>query len=181
MKTYVKWLRGQGGAITSPGIDHMSRVVAGYGKDIVSTVYDWTQWQTALADLNAHAHEAALRILVGYSMGAQGVDWIAGGVDKVKGFQWQIDLFVALDPTVWSVLSPIHANVKDALIFKNDNPLNIVGLGTVPLGQDFLAAVKAGKSKLNVVHTLLPHLEEDFDPFIQRLILTEIKSVLNRG
>jgi hypothetical protein len=57
--------------------------------------------------------------LIGYSNGANGVTWAAGGWGSgTPNLNWRtIDLMVGYDPTVWAPLTPIGTNVKRAICY----------------------------------------------------------------
>jgi C1A family cysteine protease len=165
---HIYLLRGQGGVATSGGVDQMANTLRSRYPSASVSVWDWGQWQQAYSDMRNNAADASSRnILIGYSLGANGVDWISVQTPRPK-----IDLGVFLDPTVWSQLFPIHDNVQRALVFKNDNPVNVVGLANVPTVPDF------DMRRLTVIHTWLPHLEEDWDPSIQQTILAAVDKAI---
>lgn len=166
---YVHLLRGQGGVYTSAGVDAMGKKIQAMAPSASVKTWNWGDWQNTLRDLRFHKGDA-VRVVIGYSLGANAATWI-----EAAGPELQIDLLVALDPTVWSTMQPIHKNVKKVLLFKNDNPLNVVGLAGVTLTPGF------DMSRMTVVHTLKPHLEEDWDPDITAQIVMAVRSTIMGG
>jgi hypothetical protein len=172
MKTYVYFVRGQGGAATSAGVDQMAAEVTKW-KDAHVKTFDWASWQEIVTDVNAHASEAAVRLACGYSLGANAMTWALGGVSSqgkhALGIQHCVFDFCAfIDPTSLSVITPLSQNtLKQALHFKSHS-LDFVGHATLPLA-GFIP------SKMKVVDTILPHLMLDWDPSIQKQILDTFK------
>lgn len=153
---------GQGDAATSPGIIAMGNQWRGSGARV--RTYYWWSWENALRDMNERAGLDALRLAIGYSMGANALTWIAGGVGNYPGTIAVLDWACFIDPTFLSNLTPLGANVREALHY-HSNSLDLVGHGTIIAGAD---------TKLQVVETYLPHLMLDIDQAIQARITAEI-------
>lgn len=175
MKTYIYCLMGQGGQATSGGVTQMAAEMAEWPNTEVQT-FGWDQWEKVVEDVNTHAKEAAVRLMVGYSMGGNAATWILGGVSfqgkHALGIQHcQFDFVAFIDPTSLSVITPLSQNtLKQGIHFKSHS-LDFVGHGVIPLA-GFIP------SKLLIVDTYAPHLMLDWDPAIQKQILDAFKTAM---
>jgi hypothetical protein len=175
MKTYIYFVRGQGGSATSGGVDQMAAEVAKWN-DVHVKTFDWSSWQEIVTDVNAHASEAAVRLACGYSLGANAMTWVLGGVSSqgkhALGIQHcHFDFVAFVDPTSLSIITPLSQNtLKQGIHFKSHS-LDFVGHGVIPLA-GFIP------SKLLIVDTYAPHLMLDWDPAIQKQILDAFKTAM---
>jgi hypothetical protein len=102
---------GQGGIITSGGMKLLAnRIQAQWPKSIVTT-HSWDDPNAIAADMARYT--SLVKILIGYSLGANCVTWVA---DIFKG---PIDLAVCYDPSVLSIVKNPTANVKRLILYHN--------------------------------------------------------------
>jgi hypothetical protein len=169
MGTDIYFLCGQGDAATSPGIVSMA-VRARAVPDARVRIFYWNDWQEIIADA-ASRKDISTRLAVSYSLGANALTWVLGGVVAqgiaVLGVEVKFDWAAFIDPTTLSNVTPLGANLGAALHFHN-NSLDPVGHASLVAGSGFSAA------NLEVVETYLPHLTLDVDSTIQGRIMDEI-------
>jgi len=156
---YVAMLEGLGGDFSSSGVLQMAETVRQHGQNFHVKVYGWSQWQSAAAWLGA---QTGKKVIFGYSNGANETTGVSDA-----GFE--VDLLIALDPTVWLTVSPLHGNVRRAVLFHN-NSWDIVGHARLTTGTGWNPATQ----KLIVIETDESHILLDQDPIIQGHIETEI-------
>jgi hypothetical protein len=164
MATDVYFICGQGDAATSPGVTAMAAEVKGAS----THVYDWWQWAQMIADISARPAENT-RLAVSYSLGANALTWVLGGVQGYAGVKVPFDYAVFIDPTTLSVITPLGGTLGEALHFHN-NSLDPVGHAYLAVGPGF------DKADLEVVEVAMPHLMLDIDPGTQRRVLAEINA-----
>src|SRR5262252_8466307 len=118
-------LRGDGGRLTSMGIDEMARTVREWNLPNVRVqVFDWRQFRQVIADINGHSAFDRFRQIVGYSIGGNAATWILGGLNhgdiKFSGINCQVDYAVFIDPTWLSYLTPLTSKtLKHAHHYRN--------------------------------------------------------------
>jgi hypothetical protein len=107
---------GQGGILTSFGMSLLAGRIAKAWPNAVVTTH---AWKTSIVEI-APAIKALPAddpvILLGYSLGANAVDWIAAAVPSRS-----IALSVAYDPSVLSIVTQPGANVKRLLLYHNND------------------------------------------------------------
>jgi hypothetical protein len=149
----VEVLYGLGGTTTSPGMVQLVEQI----KPLVKFVKAWDEsdWQSALD--NARTWTVEKIVLIGYSMGANNITYIAQGLKHV-------DLLCAIQPTLWEAAVPITSNTAAAIEWYNPTILETGGLG----GRK-LTGVNIGYIPSNDSH---PYA--DNDPRVHNRILAEI-------
>jgi len=171
----VVFFHGQGGIVTSGGIDQMAEKVRNWPGDVRVKIYDWREWQHAMTDIDSAITDYI--IACGYSMGANALTWLLSGVTYqsmyVAGMQKRVmDLGIFIDPTWLSPVSPLTSRtLRRAIHFKNKS-LDVVGHAAIPLAPDF------PPSHMHVVETMESHLTLDFDKLIQARILNEFSTII---
>lgn len=116
------FLRGQGGWFTSLGIDHMAKEVEGWPDISIVHAYNWDDWQSALSDINASSAE--LLLACGFSLGANALTWIIGGLPQYHILPTVriIDSAAFIDPTTLSIVAPMsREHCRSALHFHNNS------------------------------------------------------------
>jgi hypothetical protein len=169
---YVYFIRGQGGTLTSPGVGHMANTL---GVGTVS-IYDWGQWELIIEDVAKHANEDCIRLACGYSLGANALTWILGGITAgnvtIPPISCQFDAAVFLDPTWLSVLTPLQGKTLKRAIHYRNYSLDIFGHGILKLAPDF------NKKNLQIIPTYTSHLLVDTDAGVQEGILNLFHSII---
>jgi hypothetical protein len=171
--TYIYFIRGQGGSITSPGIDHMA---ASIGIGTVTT-YNWGDWEKVREDIAKHEKEDCFRLACGYSLGANALTWILGGVHLTSTFGYspiscQFDAAVFLDPTWMSVITPLQGSTLKRAVHYRNYSLDIFGHGTLTLASDF------DPKNLTIMPTYTSHFLVDTDVNIQLEIFNLFHSII---
>jgi hypothetical protein len=114
--TRIYVIYGQGGILTSYGMSQLAgRISAKWPRAKVTTHV----WKTSIVEIAPDIQRLPVfepAVLIGYSLGANAVDWIS---DKVPGRQ--IALSVAYDPSVLSIVTQPGPNVKRLLLYHNTN------------------------------------------------------------
>ncbi|HYT43512.1 MAG TPA: hypothetical protein VEP90_14330 [Methylomirabilota bacterium] len=123
MSVEIFLIYSQGGAITSSGMDILSHRLKTLYPSINVSTYEWNKWAEIYNKIYK-LHPTTKIGLVGYSLGANATTWIASQHNLVHH---KIDLLIALDPTIWSIITPLGENVKRVIAFQNMNPLDIFG------------------------------------------------------
>lgn len=158
---FIALLRGLGDVATSAGIDTLAaklRVKYPYAHVIV---YNWYDWQHTITDMRAQPPGTTF-VVIGYSMGANETTGISDAGLPIK-------LLVAMDPTIWDTVSPLHGNVAKALLFHDVNPLNPVGHAVLTAGEGF------DPHNLTVITIWNWHLNVDTDVQVQAHTLSAIE------
>ena len=179
MDTFVYLLRGQGGLLTSPGVDYMASEITRLG--LSPRVYDWNKWMDVVADIITKPVKSNF-VVEGFSLGGNATTWIeevlkTGTIEGQRvsiPTSHEIALLLALDPSTWTLVSPLLSNVRRAVLFHDVDPLNPVGHA------EFVAGTGFDPHNLIVYQTYDLHLFVDLDPWIQQICLAEIKSLLAR-
>ena len=157
-KVIVEMLYGLGGASTSPGITQLAQQLKAIPGVHVRGPYDESAWQEALADTKTWTVEKI--VLIGYSMGANNITYIAQGLKHV-------DLLCAIQPTLYEAAAPITSVVKKAIEFYNPNVLETGGLGSRKL-----------EGHVEYVVNQDSHPYADNDPVVHTRIIQEIHKLL---
>lgn len=151
---------GQGGILTSYGISLLaSRIAKTWPKAKVST----HGWKTSIIEIVPKINslpESELIILIGYSLGANAVDWVSAAVPKRE-----IALSVAYDPSVLSIVTQPGNNVKRLLLYHNND--------IEPEGH----AVYVG-SQVETTQISMFHLAIDYSEMLHQKTLDAIKKVI---
>lgn len=164
----IYFICGQGDAATSPGIVALADKYRRLGGAVrVRTEY-WHAWYDTIGDVNSRAGEDVLRFAVAYSMGANALTWILGGVETYPGVKVAFDFACFIDPTTLSAITPLSGkHLRKALHYHN-NSFDPVGHAGLLVAADFDGA------NLEVVETYEPHMLLDGDPRVQNRIINEI-------
>lgn len=149
---------GLGGEATSAGMPYMAHRLQ--NKGIICVVFGWADWRKAGQWLRSRNGK---RAVVGYSNGGSEVTGITD-----LGFE--LDLVIALDPTIWLSMSPLHGNVREAVCFHNANPFS----SFPPVGHARLTTAPDFKGKLTTIDTWDTHMDVDRDPSIQAYVESKI-------
>jgi len=158
-KVIVEMLYGLGGETTSPGMAQLATQIKAIPDVTVRGPYDESEWETAVADTKTWTVEKI--VLIGYSMGANNVTYMAQALSHV-------DLLCAIQPTLYEDAASIGANVKKAIEFYNINVIETGGLGSRKL-----------TGHVTYVTNSDTHPEADIDPSVHARIIQEIKLLLN--
>lgn len=164
MRAHV--LRGQGGWWTSPGMDDLGTEISKLG--CTTRVWNWRDWQEVTRDINANGGPT---MIIGYSMGGNAATWILGGVQGVPGVHHPVALAVFMDPTTYSVVTPLTGNIQRAVLFRGTNPFSIVGGADVTRGPNFHGSYLART-------TGVWHIWVQVDGPIRSMILGEVSMAL---
>jgi hypothetical protein len=115
MKIFI--IYGQGGFATSWGMKTvLGAKLAGSGRTI--SYWNWNQTKPLVDAIDA-VPESEKVAVIGYSLGANDVTWVACGYPGVtNGVRRPIDLAVGYDPTVNSRITPLDSIVKRAICFQ---------------------------------------------------------------
>lgn len=163
-QTDIYFLCGQGDAATSPGIVNLAEQ---YKKKCNSYLYYWHNWANVVAHVNSRAKLDINRLAVTYSMGANAITWILGGVQGYSGVTVPFDWVCFIDPTTLSVLTPLNDKLKKALHFHNTS--------VDPVGHAYLTSGKGfNYHNLEIVEVSMLHLMLDNDVNIQKRIMSEL-------
>lgn len=158
--TRVYVIYGQGGILTSYGMSQLAaRIAAKWPAAKVTTHV----WKTSIVEIVPDIQRLPVArpvILIGYSLGANAVDWIS---DKLPGRQ--IALSVAYDPSVLSIVTQPGPNVKRLLLYHNTN--------AEPEGH----AVFDGK-QVERTEIAMPHLSVCFNEDLHRRTLDAVAKVM---
>jgi hypothetical protein len=105
---------GQGGILTSFGMSLLAgRIAKAWPKSTVTT----HTWKPSIVDIVPIIKDISMLepiVLIGYSLGANAVDWVAAAVPTRP-----IALSVAYDPSVLSIVTQPGKNVKRLLLYHN--------------------------------------------------------------
>lgn len=157
-KVIVEMLYGLGGASTSPGITQLAAQLRAIPGVAVRGPYDESAWQEAVADTKTWTVEKI--VLIGYSMGANNVTYMA---QQLK----HVDLLCAIQPTLYEEAVPITSVVKKAIEFYNPNVLETGGLGSRKL-----------QGNVEYVVNSDTHPYADDDPSVHTRIISEVRKLL---
>jgi hypothetical protein len=153
MTVYCAFIRGQGGQITSPGMDQMAAKARALG--IQADVFNYQDIASVNAAIARHRVQGHKIAVVGYSLGA-------GTVEAISAQHIHLDLLMALDPSMLGYNYKLDPKTTKLSILWHDSDWLLSG----PLGH---AGLDLG---FNIVHeTLDPHLFIDIDPTIQANVL----------
>jgi hypothetical protein len=114
VKVYV--LYGQFGATFSPGMTNLAERLRALSPRLEVATYDWSDYAAVVSDIR-NQPKGTRFVIVGYSLGANATTWISSNVQSV-----QIDLIVAYDPSVLSIVTPAGSNVRRAILYHNNSP-----------------------------------------------------------
>ena len=112
MSRYVRCilLRGQGGIITSSGIDQLGRELDAL-RPVRVDVLDQEEYNTAVGLLRETPTNWP-KVLIGFSLGANWLPWIAGRVGRMP-----IVRLYGIDPSRLDRIDPVPDNVEKAVCF----------------------------------------------------------------
>jgi hypothetical protein len=174
--TDVYFIRGQGGATTSGGIDQMAAQVSTW-PGARAQIFDWQAWQSVVADINKHADEDRVRMACGYSLGANALTWVLEGVKTEYGSargieRCSLEFCSFIDCTWLSTISMLTPHtMRRGIHFKNVS-LDVVGHGDIPC---------APGTNLEVIQTFGSHLMLDFDSDVQSRTLSAMHANLPKA
>lgn len=151
----VELLYGLGGTATSPGMVQLTQQIKPHVKFIKA--WDESDWESALA--NAKTWTVEKIVLIGYSMGANNITYIAQGLKHV-------DLLLAIQPTLYAPAATIGSNVAKTIEFYNPNVFETLGLGSRELTGNVERIVNSDS-----------HPYADSDPAVHARILKEIRAL----
>lgn len=166
MTVIVETLYGLGGAATSDGIvqlDNELKSIPG----VTVRPWDETNWNAAV--INAKSRPTEKIVLIGYSMGANNVTYVAQNLPHV-------DLLIGIQPTLWAPAADIGQNVDKVLLFNNDGPVGIAetqGLGA--RDYTFVPGFK-GEFKHTVIREIHPLADNDVNT--HKTIIAEVKKLV---
>lgn len=166
----VYLFRGQGGALTSQGIDYLASELR--ARKVYTMVFDWDHWENARRGIDSRASATREVFAVGYSMGANALTWLLNGVHydgaSANGLSKTVFKHVFfLDPTWAAVITPItNDHAKAATHFQNHS-IDLIGQGEI-------RNVSPEFKNLVVVPVYTSHLLVDKLPSIQKAILNAI-------
>lgn len=166
MQPYCLFMRGQGGKLTSMGVDYMA-MRASQEANARIDVFNWDQTQAA-ADrilILERAFPADRILLIGFSLGANSITRIAAAMKTVKFAR-----LIAIDPSIWSPQDPIGPNVDKAIVFRNWNFLNVFGLATLK------PAAEVNPNRIETINVFDFHIFADDNPKYQQRIIDEIRA-----
>lgn len=151
---------GQGGILTSFGMSLLAGRIAKASPKAVVTTHGWkTSIVEIVPAIKALPADEPV-ILIGYSLGANAVDWISAALPR----RW-IELSVAYDPSVLSIVTQPGANVKRLLLYHNTD--------IEPEGH----AVYVG-SQVETTRISMPHLAIDYSEALHQKTLAAIAKVM---
>ena len=106
---------GQGGVATSMGMRSLAnRIQSAHPTSKVST-HNWDDYDAIMMDMMAQPKGVPI-ILVGYSLGANDVPYIASRCPKIP-----ISLGVCYDPSIYGIkVDPTPASIKRLLLYHNE-------------------------------------------------------------
>jgi hypothetical protein len=164
--TDIYFLLGQFSRISSGGMIQMAETVSKWPNVNAKTFLE-DEWGQMVSDVNAHASEDRYRFACGYSLGANALTWVLGGVDYqgarmegIKGCTFEACAF--LDPTWMSVMSPLSKNKVKHIVHYHNNSLDPWGHAQLVLGVE--------PPTVQVIEVYLSHFMVDFDRDIQNSI-----------
>lgn len=188
--TEIHFIRGQGGAATSEGVDWMARQVEGWGlPEIEVNTWDWGEWQRIVSYVNHYSGADRLRLAVGYSMGGNALTWVLGGVTyrgmRVHGVGVKFDYCWFLDPTWASVLTPISPMRLKALTHFQNHSLDPIGHADLLINGQRSPALHQGANRiegfdglLTLTPTYESHLWVDKDSTVRAAVLGGIRHMI---
>lgn len=153
MNVYAAFIRGQGGALTSPGMDQMAAQAHAAG--IAADVFDYEDVR-GIEDAIAAKHDDGTAIaVVGYSLGVSTATYLQTS--------YPFDLVLCIAASSFGQNYPIDKKrTRRSVLWRGPEPLSNAG----------------GDLNFDVVHdALLPHLLMDTDPGIQAAVLAELKQL----
>lgn len=154
IQVIVEILYGLGGTDTSPGMVQLAQQL-GTIPGVTVRSHDESDWTAAV--INAKSWPDAKVVLVGYSMGANNITYVA---EQLK----QVDLLIAIQPTLYEEAVTVGPNVKKAIEFYNPNVLETGGLGSRKL-----------EGNVEYVVNQDSHPYADDDPTVHNRIISEVK------
>jgi hypothetical protein len=163
--THVRLMRGMGGKLTSPGVDQIGQQAAQVKGVTKVVVYDYTQDQQLVADVNAEP-PTVKQVIGGYSCGANASPVAAGGVKSVA-------MMTTIQASLWCGGALIPKQVQRAQETYNASCWQTLGFGCYLLnpGPGFPA------SHFTVINRPDCHPCADTDPNTQADMIAAIKSV----
>jgi hypothetical protein len=121
MRAYV--IFGQDGRITSLGMASLATRIEAMG--VKTSTHVWKYPDIIAQDIRGLPVSEPVAI-IGYSLGANATTWISNKVNR------SINLIVAYDPSVWSMIEPAGSNVTRLLLYHNNAVTNIFGKARIP-------------------------------------------------
>lgn len=154
---HCEFLMGLGGRLTSSGVVQMY-TDALRRPNVTANLREWDQWQDSVQTISELPKHSKVAVL-GYSNGACTATDIA--------FEdFQVDLLVGFDRTIWLPARPLGGNVKRAICLWNVNPFSSfppVGHGTYSMAQGVPA------SRLTTRRITDFHINVDKNPANQKI------------
>lgn len=161
VRGYVMY--GLGGPLFSSGMDVLAAKLETAGV-LVDDVYDWSKWRNIVEDIEKCV-DGTKFIVCGHSMGGNASTWIAEATKR------RISLLATYDPTIWSSISPLGANVDKAINFRGTNWFNIFGHSNLYIGPEF-------SGKLTTIPTAVLHHMIDDDSGLHAQVLNAVKTIV---
>lgn len=155
VRTYV--LTGQGGRATSMGIVALANSLA-QDRRLKVSLHVWHHYNDVVRDIAAQPIGTPI-VIIGYSLGANATTWISNAVP----FR-HIDLIVAYDPSVLSVVSPAGLNVRRLLLYHNTS----IG----PYGHARIPGLQ-----VETTETRMSHLQVDFSQKLHAITRAAVRRV----
>lgn len=146
MRARIYVIYGQGGWWTSIGMSRLaSRIAKQWGSATVTTHY----WNSAIQEIvpDIAKYNSSPRILIGYSLGANAVDWVAQRAPNSR-----IDLGVCYDPSVLSLVTQPGDNIKRLLLYHNSD--------WEPEGHAVLVGKQVERTEVSMWHLSVCYSEE---------------------
>lgn len=157
-RVYV--LTGQGGRATSGGIVQLANKLA-EDKRLLVSIHVWKNYNDVVRSIWTLPPGTPI-IVIGYSLGANATTWISNATPLR-----QIDLVVAYDPSVLTVVSPAGPNVSRLLLYHNTS----VG----PYGHARIPGLQ-----VETTETRMAHLRVDWSMALHRKTHAAIERVLGK-
>lgn len=154
MRIYV--LLGQYGYLFSGGMAAFANRLRQEFPEARVDVFYWDSWQQVVADMK---HYSPPIVIIGYSLGANAISWIARSTGQ------EVDLAVAYDASVNSeTWNPIGEHFKKVLCYRN----------TLPdlFGQDELKG-----PTVELVDVQIPHLWIQSSETLHQRTISEIRAL----
>lgn len=151
---------GQGGYMTSIGMSRLATRLAKMFPLSVVTTHTWKDPYAIVADARRQPQSVPI-ILIGYSLGANCVTWV-----NQRAPELPIELAVAYDPSVLSIVVNPTSRVKRLLLYHNvDNE---------PEGHAVFRGPQVETTTIN-----LWHLAVCFNEVLHQKTIAAVKKVLN--
>lgn len=153
LRAYV--ITGQGGRITSGGMVSLASSIKQIPNTVVS-IHPWKYPNIIARDIKRLSSSTKIAI-VGYSLGANATTWVSKAVYPRK-----VDLIVAYDPSIYSIVTPAPRNVVRGVLYHN-NGRSMLGHAVIPGPQMVTVEVSQG------------HLSVDYNRNLHQRTLTELR------